>query len=104
MNLTVSYARQFGKHYVSGLFSIEKAESEWEDLNGSLTDPLPFTDGQSSSVDSNAEGFAQTVTFNRSESGMLSYVGRVNYSYDDKYLFEFMLRSDAVSYTHLFGG
>ena len=95
MNLTVSYARQFGKHYVSGLFSIEKAESEWEDLNGSLTDPLPFTDGQSSSVDSNAEGFAQTVTFNRSESGMLSYVGRVNYSYDDKYLFEFMLRSDA---------
>ena len=91
MNLTVSYAR----HYVSGLFSIEKAESEWEDLNGSLTDPLPFTDGQSSSVDSNAEGFAQTVTFNRSESGMLSYVGRVNYSYDDKYLFEFMLRSDA---------
>ena len=95
MNLTVSYARQFGKHYVSGLFSIEKAESEWEDLNGSLTDPLPFTDGQSSSVDSNAGGFAQTVTFNRSESGMLSYVGRVNYSYDDKYLFEFMLRSDA---------
>ena len=95
MNLTVSYARQFCKHYVSGLFSIEKAESEWEDLNGSLTDPLPFTDGQSSSVDSNAEGFAQTVTFNRSESGMLSYVGRVNYSYDDKYLFEFMLRSDA---------
>ena len=95
MNLTVSYARQFGKHYVSGLFSIEKAESEWEDLNGSLTDPLPFTDGQSSSVDSNAEGFAQTVTFNRSESGMLSYVGRVNYSYDDKYLFEFMLRSYA---------
>ena len=95
MNLTVSYARQFGKHYVSGLFSIEKAESEWEDLNGSLTDPLPFTDGQSSSVDSNAEGFAQTVTFNRSEPGMLSYVGRVNYSYDDKYLFEFMLRSDA---------
>ena len=95
MNLTVSYARQFGKHYVSGLFSIEKAESEWEDLNGSLTDPLPFTDGQSSSVDSNAEGFAQSVTFNRSESGMLSYVGRVNYSYDDKYLFEFMLRSDA---------
>ena len=50
---------------------------------------------RSSSVDSNAEGFAQTVTFNRSESGMLSYVGRVNYSYDDKYLFEFMLRSDA---------
>lgn len=97
MNLTVSYARQFGKHYVSGLFSIERAESEMEDLAGSLTDPLPFTDGQSNSVDTNADGFAQTTTFGRTESGMLSYVGRLNYSYDDKYLFEFMLRSDAFA-------
>ena len=30
MNLTLSYARQFGLHNVSGLFSIEKAESEYE--------------------------------------------------------------------------
>lgn len=92
MNLTVSYARQFGLHNVSGLFSIEKAESEYEYLTGTVADPYSFTDGQSTSA---ASGADQTTTFGRTESGMLSYIGRLNYSYADKYLFEFLLRSDA---------
>lgn len=92
MNLTVNYARQFGLHNVSGLFSIEKAESEYEYLTGSVTDPYSFTDGQSNSTN---RGATQTTAFGRTESGMLSYIGRVNYSYADKYLFEFLLRSDA---------
>lgn len=92
MNLTVSYGREFGLHNVSGLFSIEKAESESEDLYGGLSDPLSFTDGQSQSVASNS---TKSTTFGRSESGMLSYIGRLNYSYADRYLFEFLLRSDA---------
>ncbi len=92
MNLTLSYARQFGLHNVSGLFSIEKAESEYEYATGNITDPFSFTDGQSNST---ATGATQTTTFSRTESGMLSYIGRLNYSYADKYLFEFLLRSDA---------
>lgn len=92
MNLTLSYARQFGLHNVSGLFSIEKAESEYEYVTGNITDPFSFTDGQSNST---ATGTTQTTTFSRTESGMLSYIGRLNYSYADKYLFEFLLRSDA---------
>lgn len=92
MNLTLSYARQFGLHNVSGLFSIEKAESEYEYVTGNITDPFSFTDGQSNST---ATGATQTTTFSRTESGMLSYIGRWNYSYADKYLFEFLLRSDA---------
>lgn len=92
MNLTLSYARQFGLHNVSGLFSIEKAESEYEYVTGNITDPFSFTDGQSNST---ATGATQTTTFSRTESGMLSYIGRLNYSYADKYLFGFLLRSDA---------
>lgn len=92
MNLTLSYARQFGLHNVSGLFSIERAESEYEYVTGNITDPFSFTDGQSNST---ATGATQTTTFSRTESGMLSYIGRLNYSYADKYLFEFLLRSDA---------
>jgi TonB-linked SusC/RagA family outer membrane protein len=95
LNLTASYSRQFGLHYVSGLFSVEKSESWWEDLNGSMPDPLPFTDGQSNSVDSSDPTWTSTTTFNRTESGMLSYVGRLNYSYADRYMFQFLLRSDA---------
>lgn len=92
MNFTVSYERQFGLHYVNGLFSVEKAESEYEYVRGNKTDPFSFTDGTSNSTASNA---TQTAEFSRTESGMLSYIGRLNYSYADKYLFEFLLRSDA---------
>ena len=92
MNLTVSYARTFGKHNVSALFSIEKSEAETETLQGSITNPYPFTDGTSNMV---SDDNIQTTVINRSESGMLSYIGRLNYSYADKYLLEFLVRSDA---------
>ncbi len=91
MNLTVSYARDFGKHSVGALFSIEKSETESEYLYGSVSDPYPFTTGQSNS----AEGTTKVVTFTRSEAGTLSYIGRLNYAYSNKYLAEFLLRSDA---------
>ena len=35
-----------------------------------------------------------STQFTRSESGTLSYIGRINYVYAEKYLFEFLLRSD----------
>jgi len=94
MNFTASYSRDFGEHSISGLFSIEKAESEFEDLIGEGTRPYEFSTGQSNSVDTNSGGVT-TSEFHRSESGSLSYVGRINYSYADKYLFEFLVRSDA---------
>ena len=36
-----------------------------------------------------------STTFTRSEAGTLSYIGRVNYAYANKYLLEFLFRSDA---------
>jgi len=90
MNFTLRYARKFGKHDISALFSIEKSEAEMEDLYGNITNPTAYTDGQSKSASGD-----QATSFSRTESGMLSYVGRLNYSYADKYLFEFLFRSDA---------
>ena len=89
-NFTLQYARQFGLHDVSGLFSIEKTEAWREDLYGSITELIPYQDGQSSSGTGNKD-----TSFGRSESGMLSYVGRFNYAYASKYLFEFLFRADA---------
>ena len=89
-NFTMQYARQFGLHDVSGLFSIEKSEAWSEPLYGSITDLIDYQDGQSSSGTGDKD-----VSFNRSESGMLSYVGRFNYAYASKYLFEFLFRADA---------
>lgn len=90
INFTAQYQRTFGKHDVSALFSIEKSEAESEYLMGQVDSPYEFTTGQSNSATGD-----QHTTFTRYESGTLSYIGRVNYAYDNKYLFEFLLRSDA---------
>ena len=90
LNFNTVYERTFGKHYVSGLFSIEKSESQDEFVRYYKDDVLSFTNGQSNTATGTADG--QTT---RTESGMLSYIGRFNYSYADKYLFEFLFRSDA---------
>lgn len=90
LNFTLQYARTFGQHDVSGLFSIEKSEAESEDMWGSVTDPLSYHDGTSASATGD-----QTTYFGRSESGMLSYIGRFNYAYASKYLLEFLMRTDA---------
>ena len=91
MNFTLNYARDFGKHHVGALFSIEKSESESENNYSYVSEPYNFTTYQSSS----AVASTKDVEFTRAESGSLSYIGRINYAYDNKYLFEFLLRSDA---------
>lgn len=90
MNFTASYARQFGDHNLSALFSIEKSEAENEPLTGQRGDPYEF-----STLQYNSATGEMTTTFTRSESGTLSYIGRVNYSYLNRYLLEFLVRSDA---------
>ena len=102
MNFTVTYARDFGKHHLNGLFSIEKSEAESEYDYADVAYLYDFQNGQSNSHNNaivpEVNGVKPDVTnvdFNRSESGSLSYVGRVNYAYADKYLFEFLFRSDS---------
>jgi len=90
LNFYGMYERSFGKHNVSALFSLEKAESENEFVRFIKADPLLFTNGQANTATGAVDG-----NTTRSESGMLSYIGRFNYSYASKYLFEFLYRSDA---------
>ncbi|MBQ9186425.1 MAG: TonB-dependent receptor [Prevotella sp.] len=92
MNFTAQYNRAFGKHDVSALFSIERAESESEWQKGQVGSPYPFTTYQSSGATGQTDYAPQ---WTRYESGSLSYIGRINYAYANKYLFEFLLRSDA---------
>ncbi|MDO5527123.1 MAG: TonB-dependent receptor [Prevotella sp.] len=94
MNFVVSYNRDFGKHHVAGLFTIEKSKSESEWLYGNVQRVYPFSNGQSNSGAPQESG-DMTTTFTRSEAGMLSYVGRINYVYNDTYLLEFLFREDS---------
>ena len=90
MNFTAQYARDFGAHHVSALFSIERSETESEYNNSQGNQPLEFTNYQSNSTTGD-----QSMVFNRSEAGTLSYIGRINYAYMDRYLLEFLIRADA---------
>lgn len=92
MNFTAQYSRNFGQHHIQGLFSIERSEAESEYLTGQVTQPTEYSTGQSNGV---KDGSQQATTFTRYESGDMSYIGRINYSYADKYLFEALLRADA---------
>lgn len=90
MNFTAQYARDFGLHSVSALFSVEKSEAESEPQTTQREAPYPFTTGQYNSATGEISG-----TFTRSESATLSYIARFNYSYDNRYLFEFLYRRDS---------
>ena len=92
MNLQINYNRQFGDHSVGALFAIEKSESEYEYLIGRVTDVYEFGTNQSNAVGPNND---PSTEFKRTESGTLSYIGRANYAYADKYLLEFLVRVDS---------
>lgn len=93
MNFLATYQRTFGNHDISGLFGIEKSERVFEDLYGSRSDLFPNSNGQSSTTGNDAT--TKDNRFSRAESASLSYIGRINYAYKDRYLFEFLIRSDA---------
>ncbi|WDF69068.1 SusC/RagA family TonB-linked outer membrane protein [Sphingobacterium oryzagri] len=90
MNFNLNYNRTFGKHEFTGLFSVERAESESGQENVMRDQPLQNNNGQFNT----AFGEVSGTTF-AYESGSLGYIGRLNYAYDDKYLVELLYRSDA---------
>ena len=95
MNFILNYARKFGKHDISALASVEKGETENRDVKGIGKNPLSFTDGESNSMQGDENGDKTDGEWSRSESGRMSYIGRLNYAYDDRYLLQFLIRSDA---------
>ena len=92
MNFMLLYGRKFGLHDVSGTLSIERGENESSYMNTEATHPLPFTDGTSNSM---ADDSQMTPTWGKTDGGNLAYIGRFNYAYADRYLFEFLIRSQA---------
>lgn len=92
LNAILNYNHRFGKHDVGGTFIYEQYEGTVDWFNGqrkyfvsNIVDQL-FA-GSSDPKDSSVDGSG-------SEAGRLSYVGRVNYGYDDKYLLEASFRYD----------
>lgn len=87
----LTYDRTFGKHSVSALAMAlgrkEKYHNVWVSRNSFDSDVMDQISA------GNAKG-QQLGGYDR-ESARLSYVGRVNYNYDGRYLFEANIRRDA---------
>ncbi len=92
LNLQLNYARTFGKHDISVLAVYEQGESDYRKFNGARENfPILLKDqwfaASSARTDSYIEG-------EEKESGRLSYIGQLNYTYDNKYLLNASMRID----------
>ena len=89
--ITLNYEKEWEDHKLLATFVAESTTFERDFMFASRTDPLsfeaPYLNYSSEAERDNGEIF--------SESARSSYVGRVNYSLKDKYLFEAIMRADA---------
>lgn len=91
--LIADYSKSFGKHSVSAMIGYEDYYAFWENLAASReqyeVDNYPYLDLGSQDYRNNS-GNAYDYSY-------MSFFGRVNYCYDNKYLFEFNFRRDGSS-------
>ncbi|UOQ67944.1 SusC/RagA family TonB-linked outer membrane protein [Hymenobacter volaticus] len=85
----LNYDQQFGRHHVSALAFFEQAETHYDEAKSSKTGIIPggldnirFATGD------------LVVEETERESGILSYAGRINYNFANKYFAELALRYD----------
>jgi TonB-linked SusC/RagA family outer membrane protein len=92
----ITFDRTFAeKHNVNvvGMYSAE--QTTYESTGGSAQD-IPADFFQYYALDK-ATGQANLTNYNYWQSGLMSWMGRVMYSYDNKYMLSVALRSDASS-------
>ncbi len=92
-NFYLTYNQTFGRHNIGALFSAEKGESQTYQADVWKEAPIAATNGQFSSAFGAVDGKTQGA-----ESGTLGYIGRLNYAFADKYIAEFLFRSDASTH------
>lgn len=92
---TLSINKSFSKHTIDGVVGISYQHESYKQINGSTTEITRVGDHyfdvlNSGQKNDNAGGF-------RSETKLISYLGRVNYNFDNRYLFSATFRRDASS-------
>jgi len=94
MNFFITYDRKFGDHSISAMASVEKATNMLEDRYQIYDNPVSADIYNGTSVSAGTLNAGNTITY-RYGGGSLSYLGRVNYSYKNRYLMQFVFRTDA---------
>lgn len=97
LNGYLTFDRTFGKHSISALALVEQSETYSDGITSYLDNLVDGAlDNAGYALGGTASGAGVgTIAESESETGRLSYVGRLNYSYANKYLVEFTVRRDA---------
>lgn len=92
---TYTFQHAFGKHDITALGGITyntfDSRSKWE----TKLDPLMVGDKYITSLDAATGNTTAGGSYAR--AALISYLGRVNYGYDDRYLFQGTIRRDGTS-------
>lgn len=87
----LSYSKTFGRHSLDALAVLEQQTFVATGLSGNgqnfLTNEVRVLEGVQN----------QTTSGNKTEYGLISYIGRLNYDYDQKYLISASIRRDGGS-------
>lgn len=96
INFFLNYDRSFGEHSISAVVSGERSKVTSEDRYQIWDNPVPGVYNGTSVSTLGTLNPQNSITF-RSEGGTMSYLGRVNYSFKNRYLLSVNFRSDASS-------
>ena len=92
LNLQLDYARTFGKHDISALAVYEQKEGWYRSFNGKRENfPILIKDQWFATSGAREDS---EVGGSESENGRISYIGQINYGYDNRYLLNASLRVD----------
>ena len=93
---TLNFNKDFGKHHVDAVAGTTYQHHEWEGLWASRLNFPMLSNGDYLTV-LNAGQSNQMNSNNISENAMISYLGRINYIYDEKYYLTGTFRRDGTS-------
>ena len=93
---TLNFNKDFGKHHVDAVVGTTYQHHDWEGLWASRLN-FPMTGNGDYFTVLNAGQSNQQNSNSISENAMISYLGRANYVYDDKYYLTATFRRDGTS-------
>jgi TonB-linked SusC/RagA family outer membrane protein len=93
MENTLTFTRQFGKHNITLLAGYTAQNGHWQQISGHAEG---YQEPYFKVLDAGTN-LPKSVTGSESEHAILSYLGRINYSYADKYLLTANFRRDGSS-------
>ncbi len=93
MENTLNFTRQFGKHNLTLLAGYTGQYGKWQQISGHAEG---YEEPYFKVLDA-GPNLPKSVTGRQTEHAILSYLGRINYSYDDRYLLTANFRRDGSS-------